>query len=104
MKKFTTFDGSKVDLDDPKTYKNILDGTDDTTALDKHMFSDIGYALCYMKHMHPNSFRFSYGNTQKKRVKKLIEKFCNRRYKNTGNPMWFKKMIFIFEDEIENMC
>jgi hypothetical protein len=44
------------------------------------------------------------GYYQRLRVYKLIENFCNERKNKWNDVMWFKEQVFLFEDEIENMC
>ena len=73
----------------------------DTKQLDEKMFAKIGYALCYMNYFYPEIFKDS---NQKKRVKKLIKKFCNERKDHFNDEFWLQEQIYIFEDEIENMC
>jgi hypothetical protein len=43
-------------------------------------------------------------NDQKKRVKKMIKYFSENEKDNANNIMWYKEQIYLFQDEIENMC
>ena len=97
------FDRSEVDLDDPKTYEDL---PKDVRTLDDRMFSRIGYALCYMKYFRPEIGwgKKSNDGGQKKRIKKLIKDFCNNRFDHYNDVLWLQEQVFLFEDEIENMC
>ena len=106
MRKYiTAFDGEEVDLDDYNIYNYL---PNDIKMLDDKMFKEIGYALCYMNNFHPEFFSeyagIDYENSQKNRVMKLIENFCDNRENNYNNVMWYKEQVFLFQDEIENMC
>lgn len=98
--KCAPFGDYKVDLDDPKTYKHL---PKTTKELDNLMFKQIGYALCYMNNFHPDVFKKNDGG-QKKRVKKLIQAFCDNRSSNYENLAWYQEQVFLFQDETENMC
>ena len=111
------------DLDDQKTYKYLPNTHKELDAL---MFKEIGYAIVYMdffpdrkgcfptKKQKPRMIEHPYsknkidvGNCaydQRQRVYKLIENFANNRRNNYNNLMWYKEQIFLFQDEIENMC
>ena len=96
MREFTCAMGEVVDLDDDKTY-DYLPKTD--KELDKLMFSEIGMALVYIKHFHPD-----WGESQSNRIDKLVESFAEERSNNYGNVIWLREQVFIFQDETENMC
>jgi len=102
MRILQTFFGP-FDLDDPKTY-DALPKT--VKKLDKLMFKEIGYALCYMDHFHPDWFDVT--NTQRLRVNTLIAEFCRERHnhykENLRNRLWMKEQVFVFQMETENMC
>jgi len=111
------------DLDDPKTYKYLPNTSNE---LDDLMFKQIGYAMVYMdffsdrkgvfpkKKQKPRMIEHPYsknkidaangGYEQRQRVYKLIENFAKNRKNNYDNLMWYKEQIFLFQDEIENMC
>lgn len=102
--------GDEVDLDDPNTYSYL---PDDVKLLDDMMFKDIGYALCYMDYFHPEMFPkkkteskdlngASY--SQRIRVYNLIKEFTNTRHFHYSDVLWYKEKVFLFQDEIENMC
>lgn len=94
--------GEEVDLDDPETY-SYLPKT--VKELDSKMFSEIGFALCYMEYFRPEFYNGSYKDGgQRERILKLIENFTKERLNNYQNIIWRQEQIFIFQDEIENMC
>jgi len=104
MREFKNAFGDKVDLDDPHTYDHL---PNDAKVLDDKMFTEIGYALCYMNNFHPNVFKGKRDGSQRKRVMKLIENFCNERknhYDGIDGVLWVKEQVYIFQDETENMC
>ena len=101
MRKFKCCLGLIVDLDDPKTYKHL---PKTMVELDALMFKEIGYANCYMNYIHKNTYKAGKDGGQKKRVKKLIKNFIENRQENFKNVMWFKEQVFLFIEEIENMC
>jgi len=101
MRKFTcTFGDVDVDLDDPKTYEHL---PQNTKELRQKMFAEIGYAFCYMNFWHKDSFEAHDGG-QKERVEKLVKNFTDIERQNYDNILWYQEQIFLFQDEIENMC
>ena len=98
MRKFVNSFGEEVDLDDPKTYENLQRDINELRTL---MLSNIGYSYCYMNYWHKDVF--SRGK-QKKRVEKLIKNFTENERENMNNIQWYKEQVYIFDDEIENMC
>jgi len=100
MRKFICAFGEKVDLDDPETYNYLPNNCKD---LDKLMFKEIGYALVYVNYFHPEWSEIG-GNEQIKRVHNLIKNFADDRANHYDDLMWLKEQVFIFQDEIENMC
>lgn len=126
MREFTeSLSRHKVDLDDESTYSYLPNTIEE---LNSRMLKEIGFATCYMDYWHsdvfnkrkkkPNDRRWTpeeielgypdkFTNAayyQRQRVYKLIERFTKERKNNLENIMWFKEMVFLFEDEIENMC
>lgn len=93
--------GEEVDLDDENTYSHL---PNTVKELDDLMFKEIGFALCYMDYYHPDWFNGKRDNGQKEKVKNLIKEFLNNRIDNYYNVKWFREQIFIFQDQIENMC
>jgi hypothetical protein len=122
--------GGTVDLDDPKTYEYLPNTHEE---LDRLMFREIGYALCYMDFFsdrvdlfpkekqpeewvsitewypnHPNPERkvdiANCSYNQRLRINEKIKNFCDNRKHNYNNLLWYKEQIFLFQDEIENMC
>ena len=118
MRKFKCrpFHDIEVDLDDPETYK---DYPQDWSILDDMMFQKIGYAITYMDYLRPEVFpkrkklfqnpytgetQVDCSYLQRQRVYKLINEFAQQRRHHYGNVLWLQEKIFLFEDEIENMC
>jgi hypothetical protein len=92
--------GYSVDLDDPKTYSHLPKTIKELRQL---MFSEIGYAFCYMNYWHKDLFDKRDGG-QKKRVKQLVQNFTENEEQNRQNVLWYQEQIFLFQEEIENMC
>jgi hypothetical protein len=90
--------GDVVDLDDPKTYDHLPEDVEELRTL---MLSKIGYAYCYINFWHPYAFK---GSEQENRVNLLVSDFTENEGQNYNNPLWYKEKIFLFQDEIENMC
>jgi hypothetical protein len=98
----TSLGGIIVNLDDPKTYEDL---SKDKKILDEKMFSEIGFALCYMNIWHKDIFgKKKRDGGQKKRVMKMIESFCNERKNHYNDVLWLQEELYLFQDEIENMC
>jgi hypothetical protein len=92
-----------VDLDDPKTYEYLPDTTKELRQI---MLSEIGYSHCYLNYWHKDD---GFGNrktngNQIRRIESLIKNFTENERDNYNNVMWYKEQIFLFQDEIENMC
>jgi hypothetical protein len=103
MRKYKPTFGKEVDLDNPKTYLHLPKTIDELSDL---MFKEIGYALCYMNYNPDRKMFFTpkRDGGQRKRVEKLIKYFAENRKNNYQNLMWYKEQVFLFKDEIENMC
>jgi len=130
MRKYKPALFPEVDLDDPKTYEYLPKTHKELDAL---MFKEIGYALVYMDYFPDRKGLFpkrkrkeefvkvsSFGKTfknnknlidinncsyyQRQRVYKLIDNFAKNRRNNYDNILWYQEQIFLFQDEIENMC
>lgn len=101
MRNFKCSLEENVNLDDPKTYSYLPNNCND---LDKLMFQYIGFALVYMDWLNWNDYSTGYGWKQRIRVKELITYFADNRKHHYGDLMWLKEQVFLFEDEIENMC
>jgi hypothetical protein len=97
MREYIEENGDKVDLDDPKTYEYL---PKDWNELRTKMFKHIGYSYCYMNFWHKDVYFYG----QEKRVLKLVKRFTDGEQENRGNILWIQEIIFLFEDEIENMC
>lgn len=85
-----------IDLDNPETYSYLPDSVRD---LDDAILKEIGYTYCYFNYWHN-----PWDEDQESRVETLIKRFTKDRRGNWKNVMWFKEMLFLLQDEIENMC
>lgn len=103
MRKFlcNPFNDVEVDLDDPQTYKHLPQTAKELRDM---MFSEIGYYHCYVNYWHKTDWSNAVGQAQKERVDKLITYFTENEKKNYGDVLWYQEQIFLFQDEIENMC
>lgn len=100
MRKFICYPfGEEVDLDDPKTYEHLPDNVIELRVL---MMAEIGHYYYYVKFLHKHMFKGHH--EQKTRVKKLIKTFVENEVDNRCNVMWYQEQVFLFRDEIENMC
>jgi len=100
MREFKTSPyGDIVDLDDKETFKHL---PNTIKSLGKLMLSEIGYAICYMDYWHKDVFKID--DPQRKRVNKLIKDFTENEINNYKNVKWYREQVFLFQDEIENMC
>jgi uncharacterized membrane protein len=94
--------GEEYDLDDINIYDYL---PNDVKLLDDLMFKEIGYALCYMDYFHPDVFDDKiFSGNQKERVINLIKDFTENRINHYSDVNWYKEKIFLFQDEINNMC
>ena len=102
MRKYKCTDlfGDIVDLDDQKTYKHL---PTDLKELRNMMFKEIGYYYCYTHFWHRNVF-LDVDSDQMKRADKIIKNFTDNEKQNYENVMWYQEHIFLFQDEVENMC
>lgn len=125
MREFITSpDGRRVDLDDHEIYSYL---PDDIDRLDDKMEMLIGRTILYMNYypdrgtelfplvkQEPDMVESGYGLVdvnncgwyQRVRVEKLIKQYAEgkRDAVISKNTMWFKEQIFLFQNEIENMC
>ena len=120
MREFTMTFGGVVDLDDPDTYKYL---PSDPDTLRRLMLSEIGYAHCYMDYWGIDTYanpsdveiirgwidmgsgkRVRRDSGQRARVEHLIRNFTEGWRANYGNVLWLQEQVFLFKDEIENMC
>jgi hypothetical protein len=92
--------GEVVDLDDPMIYSYLPKTVKELRAM---MFKEIGYFYCYTQFWHKDIFDPDTSG-QISRVEKLIKDFTDNERENYANVLWYKEKIFLFTDEIENMC
>lgn len=101
MREFTDALGRKFDLDDPETYKHL---SQDTGEVLDCLYKAIGYANLYV--LGRKFAKSEAGKTQIERIEKFVVEVA----KVFGGNIWKKPTIFwqeklfIFLDEIENMC
>lgn len=98
MRKFKPSFGEEVDLDSSATYEHLPNTTKELRDL---FFKEVGYMHCYTKYWHKDAFEKS---EQMKRIKKLLKNFTLNEVNNITNVMWYQEQVFLFQDEIENMC
>lgn len=92
--------GDECDLDDPKLYSYL---PDDFYELRNILFKEIGYSYWYMNYLHNYSGYLGF-ESQKERIHIMIKDFTDNYNENINNIMWIKEKIFLFQNEIENMC
>ena len=88
--------GYEEDLDNPKTFSYLPNSIKELRTL---MLSEIGFHYCYVNYWHPLDF-----DMQRKNVERLIKDFTENERLNYKNIIWYKEQIFLFQNEIENMC
>ncbi len=92
-----------VDLDDEKTYKMESWKDFSVELLIKEAYRRIGY--CYM---YFNFYHTDWDKQQTKRVDRFCfwfaEEWRNHIECTFENRLWFKKWLYRFDDETENMC
>ena len=103
MKLFKTSPyGDTVDLNNSETYKHLPSTCKELRNL---MLREIGYTQCYMNYWHKDVFdNPKRCANQKERVNKLITEFSQGDQINRTNLSWYQEQVFLFQDEIENMC
>lgn len=97
MREFKNFCGDIEDLDDDKTYSHLPKTSKD---LRKKIWEEIGYAYLYMNFWH-NDVDFG---LQKDRIEKMIYNYAQEDKNHYEDIKWLREWLFIFLDEIENMC
>ena len=96
MKEFKTEFGEIVDLDNEETYSHL---PTNITELNQRIQREIGFCYCYFNYWHK-----PWDDKQEARVEILIEKYTFEWRDNLDNLQWHRETLFIFLDEIENMC
>lgn len=101
MRMFKDFLGDEHDLDDPKTYKRLPQTRGEVL---NRLYQEVGYAHLYM--MGHDWSRSESGARQVKRVNELIAEISTYFGGNIWNKslIFWQEKLFIFLDEIENMC
>lgn len=96
------FNDITVDLDDEYTFESL---PKDLKELRDLFFKEVGYAHCYMNFWHKDVFDDeNFGKNQKELVNKLISNFTENERYNCDNVKWYQEQVFVFQNEIENMC
>jgi hypothetical protein len=91
--------GEEVDLDNSETYSYL---PNDANQLRDILFKDFGWSQLYMNYLHPDVF--SKNDNQRLRINEFMKKYSENHLKNYDNLIWLKEQVFLFQDEIENMC
>lgn len=106
MYALTSLHGGHVDLDDESIYEHLPNTRDELTA---RMWQEIGYALSYMDYIHRESYPMD--SRQRIRVMELVARFWREGREEledgtlkSANVRWLREQVFVFQDEIENMC
>lgn len=96
MRKYTTVTGKIVDLNDPKTYKDIKAKT--LSQLDGTMFYDIGFLTFWMNYAYPQRFTYFTDFDSRQRLEAICKNVAKSYHKNLKNKTWFKEKIFLLHD------
>mgnify|MGYP003417989155 CR=1 FL=1 len=102
MRMYRCHYGMDVDLDSPDTYKHLPQQIQQVRA---SLLKEIGYAHCYMNYWQKELFKKNKNcGGQRARVENLIKKYAEEEAGQYENLKWYQEMLFLFHDEIENMC
>lgn len=91
--------GDEVDLDNPETFSNL---PDDANQLRDILFKELGWSHLYMNYLHQDVF--DKNDSQRKRIDDFIKSYSEKHLINYDDINWLKEQVFLFQDEIENMC
>lgn len=91
--------GEEVDLDNPDTFSYL---PDDAPQLRDLLFKEYGWSQLYMNYLHSDVF--GQDDIQRKRIHDFMKNYSENHLKNYDNVLWLKEQVFLFQDEIENMC
>ena len=91
--------GDEVDLDNPETYDYL---PHDANQLRDILLKDFGWSQIYMNYFHKEVF--DKNDIQRKRIDDFMKNYSENHIKNYDNILWLKEQVFLFKDEIENMC
>lgn len=97
MSPYITTHGVAVDLDDPNTYK---DYPQDVTEVINELYKKIGYSQVYM--IRYDFVSSKYGREQMYRIQNFLHTLAID-WKGK-DLLWWQKQLFLFRDEVENMC
>ncbi len=132
MRKYQPVWGPPVDLDDPETYKHLPNTYKELDDLMIRRIGYALLYMDYFKdrrkffpkrkpkpnmvkasELWPNNKKWkgpeyidmnSGGYDQRQRVQLLIQDYADNRRKGYEDLMWLKEQIYMFHEEIENMC
>lgn len=96
MREFGTAYGEMVDLDDPKTYCYMHQ---DIEKVRFQIHQEIGFCYCYVNYWHK-----PWNKEQEMRLERLFKKYANEWRNNINNLQWHQEMLYLIQDENENMC
>lgn len=91
--------GEEVDLDDPFTFNHLPNNSNQLRDI---LFKEFGWSKLYMDFFHPDVFEEK--NDQRIRIEQFMKNYSENHIINYDNVMWLKEQVFLFQDEIENMC
>lgn len=101
---FREHEGNTVDLDDPKIYRHgNFKKLKTTHQMIEYLWAEIGKSIVYMDIFHPGDFK-----SQRPKVIAFahilkIEKQYRWDDVDENRTFW-RKLIYRFEDEVENQC
>jgi hypothetical protein len=93
----------EVDLDDLSIYSDRLLKMD-VMELHQHIWTIMGRSLFYMQYFWPEMKEDSQYCRVDKMCKEYVENRKGRIENNENNRLWLLKLVFRFEDEVENQC
>lgn len=88
--------GKIHDLDDERTYEYLPQNVKEARS---NIHQEIGYYYCYVKYWH-----YPWDEKQEKRVESLIKRYTENWRENMNNLKWHHEILYLIQDEIENMC
>lgn len=98
MRIYTDILGVEHDLDNPETYKHLPQTEE---AVISKLYEQIGYSRVYM--VEHGFLKDDRCKDQVERIDELINTIISGYYVEKG-LMWWQERLFLFDNEIENMC
>lgn len=100
MRQFTCSPfGDEVDLDNPETFSHLPDSAEELRTI---LFKEFGFANLYMNYFYPEVFDVN--NSQRIRISDFMKNYSQNHVLRYDDVLWLKEQVFLFQDEIENMC